>query len=266
MRADAIDRIAALAHKGRRLAAFHVPQEPGHVYYLDDGQSPPRRVEADPPRREHRALCLESLVGKVLHHSGTTADSCVWCSREGVTALLDDTTRRDQVSLPLKPSAQMALLGVWSAGVVWHEQAALVRLLRTKFPGAFSSDGVVDLFRRLAFRQGQSSEKAVEHGRASLGRRIEAELEGAARVPEEMYVHVPVWEGRQAGIETTVRLLVEIDAAAERIALIPEAGGVEGAWLKAEEELAGRVKGLLGEGTRDTQGGGGVVQVYRGLP
>jgi hypothetical protein len=77
----------------------------------------------------------------------------------------------------------------------------------------------------------------------------------------------------------TVRCLVEVDAKEERFALIPEAGAVEAAWLRAEERL-GELLGQALEAAwtdrwgakwnaKDPEGkhpAGPFVEVYQGAP
>lgn len=258
---EGIQEIVKLAVEGAKPTIFRAEAEPEHIYYLTKPNGEVERVEAEPEPRSHTVYDLLSLATMVKEFAPTEEGGgypvAVWVSREGVTAILDDSTRRDTVTLPLKVSPQMALLGQWAGSIVWQEQTKLVQTLRIYLARFMESGVTVDLFRRLKFRVAQSGEKVVEHGRASIGKSLEAELTGTNTLPTDITVYIPAFSGPLSEVYISVRLLVEVDAQNERIALVPEAGSVEGAWGRVEEELRKRVEEVL-EGVD--------CSIYRGKP
>jgi hypothetical protein len=253
--------------------------EPDHVYYLtENGRYV--RTQADPRPRAHQVRDLASLAALCHFHATPQAPASVWYSREGVVALLDDGTRRDRVTLGLRASPQMRKLAEWGASpdkVPWQDQATLVRTLRGVFGGAFGGASPVEAFRRVRFKRGEDGEKVIEHGRSSIGKSLEARLLDAERLPEELAFYVPAFEGDHLGVWVTVRCLVEVDPKEERFAVVPEAGAVEGAWLRAEERLGEALREALGTAWdgrwarrwNDPQGAvpaGPFVEVYQGAP
>ncbi len=259
---EAIDKIVSLTTEGVKPSVFRPDPEPGHVYYLATADGRVERREAEPSPRKHVVhdlVSLAALAGDFAPdpESGELSQLACWYSRGGFTLLLDDQTRRDRVTLPLTPSPQMTILEGWARQVTWLEQAKLVQTLRIYFGRYLDSQTPVETFRRLKFRQTQAGEKAVEHGRSSIGRSLEAELTGAGSLPAELTLYLPAFAGPLAEVFTTVRLLVEIDAQAERIALVPDGGSLDGNWARVEEELAKRLREAL-EGIE--------CGVYRGVP
>lgn len=255
---EAIAKIQQLADEARQPHVLKPAQEPGHVYYLVEGDEAHLKF-AEPPPRDHRVADLPTLAELCLRFASDERPVALWYGKGGVEAIFDDDEgRRDRARLALTPSRQMAVLSQWASELKWLEQTHLVRVLRAVFPHAFASAGVVDVFRRLKFRQASSGEKVVEHGRASLGKSIEAELTGASSVPEELQFHVPAFCEGGFRIMCLIPCVVEIDPAAERIAIMPTAGALDAAWDDVEQELGARVLAAV-EGAEH-------VHVYRGAP
>lgn len=255
---EAIDAVAELAVANARVEIVRADSEPAHVYYLKHGDDL-TRMEADPAPRNHKIHDLASLA-RICKEFADDEDQRValWYSRGGMRAFLDDEQREHggAVGLTLVPSRQMNLLLDWEKTVNWYKQDKLIQLLRIYF-GNMLSANLIEAFRRLKFRVAQSGEKVVEHGRTSIGKQLDAEITGTGTLPDEVTVHVPAFAGNNLAIWVSVRCLVEIDAQAEQLAIVPEAGAVERAWLGVEDDLGRKLDELF-------QGSG--VLVYRGVP
>jgi hypothetical protein len=255
---EATDGIAALSEGAAKFEFLKPPAEPEHVYYIRNGQKL-ERAEADPKPRDHQAhdlatlgrICREFAGGEEI---GDQQRVAVWYSRYGVTAFLDDEQRRDRVRLVLAASQQIRMLEKWEGAISWLDQAALIRTLRIHFPGL---QGLIEALRRLKFRVNQGGEKVIEHGKTSIGNSLDAELAGTGSLPEDVMVHFPAFAGNNLAIWSSVSCLVEIDAKAEKVAIVPEAGSVEKAWLNVEDSLGRKLDELF------TDSG---VLVYRGVP
>lgn len=253
---QAIGAVARLAEEARGVKVIRAEAEPADVYYLlHNGRC--ERVQALPARRSHEVRDLGGLADCVTR---LAAGRCatVWVGRDGVAALADDGDRRDRVALPLAASPQMRLLGEWSGQPKWLDQAAAVRALRNVFARSVEGTAAVELFRRLKFSVSAQGDVAVEHGRSSVGRSLEAKVTGTAALPEEITFREPAFDGGALGVECKVRCTVELDAKAERVAFTPLAGEVERAWIEAESAVRSRLLEYLHDA--------GNVCVYLGAP
>ena len=258
---EAIDAIQELADSAHGARVFSADAEPQGVYYLAHQNGDCERVTALPPYRNHQARDLESLVActKRLAPEGSATSASIWCSRQGVTALFDDGERRDRMTLPLALSPQLKTLLKWSGDApTFLEQAALVRVLRNTFRRSVQGTGLVEVFRRLKIRSSAEGEAVVEHGRASVGKSIEASVQGVAALPEEIVLSEAAFDGGALGIVAQVRCTVEIEVRTAQVAIYPLAGAVEESLLAAEARLRELVLGLVGDDEH--------TSVYLGAP
>jgi hypothetical protein len=270
---EALEYLRGIIDDGRKAYAFQAPGEPGHVYYIAQGDElHPRR--AVPAPRAHRLKDVESLAALCklhapgLNHAGP-CEGCekacpecerrvtVWYSRAGVVALLDDQDRRDRAAMELQQSKQMETLAAWSRNVVWHDQPALIRILRTVFPGVSGGGELLKIVQVLRFKVERETEVETRPGGSSIGRKLKAEATGTDELPETTRLWVPAFE-QDLGIMCNVRCALEADPAEGKVALIPLAGEVEEGWSKAEEDLGAQIHKAIG----DTGG----VHIFRGAP
>jgi len=220
--------------------------EPEDVYYLQYPNGAIERKVADPEPRDHNILFVEDMVAFAINHKSDLDSMSIWCSRTGITLILNESTRRDHVRLPLEKSRQISTLELWNNSTIWLDQTSLVRILRATFSECLPGQ-VIPAFRRLKFRVNSSGEKVLEHGRSSIGKTLEAELTGESALPEELVFHVPMFNGSNLSIWSHIRCIVDADPHAEKIAIIPQAGQCEGAWLRSESEIAKLIKERIGE-------------------
>jgi hypothetical protein len=118
---------------------------------------------------------------------------------------------------------------------------------------------LLGLVRQLRFRQLAESQGVIQHGKSSLGKAIEAELEGAGSLPDQVVLDVPVFQNVPLPSQRVLCAL-DIDAATEKLALIPLPGCLELALQEVERQIALRLsEGLLSEGLAESQ-----VPIYYG--
>jgi hypothetical protein len=210
------------------------PAEPDHRYLVIQG-STVSRMEAVPHPREHCLGTLASLLEAIKHYENDEGGVVVWYDRTGVTVHLNDETRRDLLQMGLPYAKPLQVLLSLQEKTQPMQQKPFVLLLRTTF-ATCCSPGVVDLFKKIKFRQGVQQDSVISHGKASLGKSVEMELTGTKDLPEYLSFDVRVWE---SGFTSTQRVecALEIDAAAETFSLIPLPGQIEGAIQKAMEAL-----------------------------
>ena len=263
MTEQAIEAIRQLAVNAAPVQVLAAAPEPPSTYYLvEDGRAV--KVRAEPPPRAHQARDLATLVGCAvrLANDPIPAPATIWCGRAGVTVLFDDDDRRDRMTLPLALSPQMKLLEDWSKALCWLDQASLIRTLRTTLARSVRGTNFVELFRRLKFSLNSQGENVVEHGRASVGKSIEAQVQGTAAIPETILIREPAFNGSALGVWCEVPCAIELNAATGTVAIVPLAGAVEEALLLAESTLTEKVRQeLVAQGD-----GGEFVHVYTGTP
>lgn len=214
-----------------------LPNEPKHVYYLDG-----EYCQADPQPRGAKAADLTAVVAFASEHQHSSE---IWFSRERVTVHLDRETRRDVVTLPLVLNDQLLTLAKLSRQNVAHSQKEFVRLLRIDLAGCPPED-LLPLVRSLRFRQNAATSGTIEHGRASLGKAVECQLEGRSTIPDRITLTAPVFEGFQRHLRYTVECAIEIDAETEKFYLIPFPGEIESVIRRAEDDIGEQIQRLLG--------------------
>lgn len=260
---ELLQEMEALWLKGHGAQVIQPPAEPKHVYLLREGEQV-TRLSAEPEPRRHQCRDMATLVKFAADFASPEQAVCLWYDVSGVTALLDDEDRRDTLRLTLAPCPRFqALAQLDKAGgdARRFNQPALLRFLRVGMAGAVAPNWV-QAVRKMKFRQASSTEREVQHGRASLGRSIEAELTGSEGLPEELVFKVRVWEGVPSQPEVFVACDLEIDAQAETFQLTPLPGQVQAAVRTAEAWLGDSLNALADEARAE----GDRLHVYYGQP
>ncbi len=240
---------------------YRAEADPAHVYYLDaNGDGALEKHEATPAPRSHHANDLSALVAFALECKATSE---VWYSRKAVNVFLDRGTRRDRATLPLDFSTQMKALLALEANPKLFSQPDFLRLLRITLAGG-GLDALITGVRNVHFKTIDDAAGTVAHGKASVGRKIESQLEGTALVPEDVVAWVPVFHGFLMETPFQVRCAVEIDTTGRQFALIPYPGTCEKAIREAEGQIGADLLALLESG--DAEEGERAVPVYYGTP
>lgn len=242
---ELIDRVVELGVQASTARVLPCDREPSHIYWLEGSDGKLTRIEAEPVPRKSRASDLSAIVGFALDHHVPPQTVEIWYSRTSVVVYLDSLTRRDLVQLTLTISSQIKLLAELEANRRALDQKQFVNLLRINLNRCVTPT-LLQSVRLVKFRQEANSGGEIQHGKASIGKSLEAELRGAQTVPEEVTVCVPVFEGFLAHRTFEVECAVDIDAAAERFSLIPYPGSVEGAIRAAEAAIGNQLLEMLG--------------------
>lgn len=246
MLVEFLDRVVALADERRRPQVLKPEQEPEHVYLLTTPNGGVQRHRAEPKPRRHLASSLGSLAD--VANTMRSSPACAWYSRKEVVLLLDDTDRRDSVSLALTLSYPLrALQGLETNRTLWFSQKDFINFLRIDLAGCLGAAGnLLAIVRQLKFRQLAQSAGDIQHGKASLGKAIEAELTGAGSLPEQVVLHVPVFLNLLLPTQPVLCAL-DIDPTNEKLALIPLPGTLEQALRGAESAIAEQLAVHLAE-------------------
>lgn len=245
---EAIDRVVGLARDSQTPNAFSIEGK-RHATYVAIGTDLTEHTHEIPPRR-HCCLDLESL-GRFT--SEPTGSVVVWYGFDCVEAVLNDEGYRDsRVRMPLTvhPKFKAALAGSGSVS-----QSGLIQWIRQNLRQEFTeaSPGFEPLVRKLKFSKGSGGEGSVQHGQESFSQEVLAEVTGASDIPEEVTLHVPVWE--EFSLTVPLTLGVYIDAHDGLFALLP----LTGETARARQTALDVLQELVESECKD-------AEIYRGTP
>lgn len=243
----------ALEYFARKVSAAETPQEAPGVALRNASllfhQGELQRIVHDAPAKAHDVRDLDSLATLV---NGPGDDiqplrphASVWHAGDVVVAVFDDrdgTHRDDRATWRLVPSRKFFALTVQAASPRAHKAFIqfLVENLRDELEA--SAPGLLGTLRKLKFASSRSADSGVQHGRASYGLAVEAEVTGAAEpLPETVVIRVRRW----ADLEyvTPVECLLILDPEEETLALRPLADELQEAENVAHRWLHDRITG-----------------------
>ena len=214
-------------------------------------------LEIPPAIREHQMASLEDLIlfaGRIADEE--KSNPVVYHSQDRVVLVIDDADRRDQVIFHLHYSREFAALVGLSETCVF-DQRQFLRLLRL----VLNVDAAtVALFRRLDWKVTNESRGEVLHGRESLGRSVEAAVQGSAEVPDELPVAVPIYDNFGEDMPYLIRCLIEFDAVNARLQFLPAPGELVRVLDRHQASIRSRLEAALqAEGEKG-------VPIYYGKP
>lgn len=226
----------AVVELGREADEVQIVREfkDGTIHYREPGGSI-EELKIPPDPRGHKALDLSAIIEFASNH----ADSAIWYSRCGVVCLIDDETRRDRVTLDLSFSPQLRLLIALEQNPKAYTQAELVLMLRTTLAGCFADDAsgqLLPAIRAVKFTRNSEGESAIDHGKASIGKKLTEQATGAVAIPEVVTFRVPIF-ARAFAFVGRIKCAVDIDASTETFKLIPLPLEIEHAISAAEIEI-----------------------------
>lgn len=204
-----VDSIRGLTDDARKPQLQPIPGD--DRYLLIDGE----KHELPPQRREHTVECLDTFIDAVKHY-GTKAS--VWHDDGAIVCLIEDEDRRDTVRLPLAYSDQWAELTAIAGKPLAQKQ--LVLFLKQKMRGAID-DTLLAAVRRIEFKRRSDGSGNIQHGKESLGKSIEAEVQGIDAIPEMAVANVAVYSTPGCEIKSGVGLSLDIDVEAQQFSLTP---------------------------------------------
>lgn len=210
--------------------------------------------EGLPKPRSHAARDLTAIC----EFAKRFADKAViWYSREKVVAVIDDTTRRDTVTLAMMFSDEILKLQELQRTKPWFDHRSLLTLLRTVFtPAALPmNQTLINDIRVVKFEASQSGSSEIGRGKSSAGKAAIAAVEGWDKLPEFLSLSVPVFGNAFIRERVTVACALEINEQEQRFQLFPLPGAIEEAVANAEGDLGAEIRESVGE-----------VPVYYGNP
>lgn len=189
MLAEFVASIVGLAKKSNQVE-FHTHEELPAKVFVRSGDSVECH-DAPPAFRNHYLEGFDDLVA-VLRDKAMAPRPEVYVSGGRIVALLDRSVRRDRVSVNLAESQRFRRCSDLQAKPERFQPRDLVKMLRLEFHGG-NHGHVIQALSRIDFTRTSAGRTAVEHGRESLGRSVEAAVQQADQVPPQFTVGMPIW-------------------------------------------------------------------------
>jgi len=261
MTREALALIQATAQKAQKAEVLQIPGD-GRTVCVRIGDAVHSYTVA-PPCRNPQVFSLKDRLDyacQVVRDRKNTpaaveaARPVVWHGPEGVTLVLDDQDRRDQVTFQLTTSDEMDQLLDLAKSKPTFDQKAFIRMLRCVFN---VDTAIIAKFRKLDWEHSSWTTAEIERGRDRLGKEVQSQVQGAAELPEYLDIVAPVYREVGEREEYTIRCLLEFDTDTARSPRIPTPGELDHAFELAQASIHQRlVDGLADEG----------VPVYYGKP
>lgn len=242
-----LETIASQVRRGDAATVTEVSSRPRHLLISQGGLR--EWVAKDPPLRAVKVGALSSLIAYLAPFKDKAQ---VFLGPLGAVALLDGDDRRESATLALTPTDAWATLSGWTKWEQFHPETIVKELRGLDVP-----TGVVAALRKLDFKRQSGTKIETEHGKESLGRRVEAEVQGADKVPEFFDVDVSVFAEDGCRRVVTVRVEVYLNVKEETVDLRVTEDRVQRAVAEVLEDIADSI-----EAHKEMAG----VRVFMGAP
>jgi hypothetical protein len=175
-----------------------------------------------PELRKHTVDSVFDLILAATAWVGTEGKGTIWLSHKDIVLIVDDADRRERVTLPLVQSDVFEKMCELDQKPVM-DQLTLIRLLRRHFRNATEASVVLAAVRKIKFNRNESGHSNLQHGNESIGRTIEAEIAGAADIPDRLTVPLNVYSnpGERDNV-VSVAFDLEIDVHQQKFSLKPQ--------------------------------------------
>lgn len=244
---EALDFLSQQFGKAREARLLNIPGD-GRTAYVDQGGTL-TKIDIEPKPRESKVDSVDDLCSAVKAYGKKEASS-IWLSPSAVVAVIDDSDRRDRITLPLRESTQWAAIKRLAKEPTL-DQAALVRLLRTELIGIGGRAELLSAVRSIKFRSSAEGTSNIQHGNESMGRVIENAVTGAGVIPEQAICILPLYDNQgRCGDEFQVVLDLEIVASDSKFRLKPLPDSIEDAQNAALEAIREEICVELGAAAR----------------
>jgi len=216
-------------------------------------------VPHDPPPRKHNAETIHALTAFALAYRESLdetnqAAAVCWLTPTKAEIILDNLDHReDSIAFELPIASQFATLRNLEESQPTFEPKTLARLIRLSL--GLPDHPLINQIARVDWETSRRTQSVVERGKESLGSEINAKVSTTEEIPQEVRLTVPVYEDHLAP-EQTIRCLVEIDAGAGQIGIIPPPGECR----RAQDAALAFINGSLSNTLEDQ------ITVYRGTP
>lgn len=215
---DAIESILAIGKKAADVQTFTSQSLPD-VVFLRTGESVTEK-KIPPQRIVHNIARFDDFVEYIARiqtgdiethdHADVVKAPMVFVGPQRIVCVIDPAVRKDFVTMPLLTTERWKTLVTLSAPAAIGP-AELVKLLRFKLNGTGQEKLIADL-RRVDFTRTNAGRSDVAHGRETLGKSVEAEVQQAENIPDSFLVETSVYSNPGLrDIKVKVRVGIYID-------------------------------------------------------
>lgn len=205
---------------------------------------PPARVVQFFSLSEFPAVLEQARLGAVESSLNPEAKPTIYVNRLGVSIIWDDSTgetgrARDRSFYINSSHDEIRALG--EDGIKNYDQRRFLNTLRRDFKLALGelATTLIPAVASMKWQTGQRGTMTVSHGRESMGREIDSEIQSTVgAIPEEVVLHLLLTDDLEIPSRYPVRCLLDIDAAQQTFSLIPAAGEVDRAWNLFRNDVA----------------------------
>jgi hypothetical protein len=150
--------------------------------------------------------------------------------------------------MPLTFSRQLSLIQSWGDCSKPYSQREFILMFRTCFKRCMGQcSGLIDIIKSLKFESGKVAASVIGSSKASVSRSIESKVSGAADVPEEIYLNVPVFADPFGKAEAIIDVALEVDGGTEKFTLHPVPGTIERQICLAEQSIGKELIDAIGQ-------------------
>lgn len=172
----------------------------------------------------------------------------------------ETTVEWDRADFKLAPSQQIQQLTAWGKSRTPLSQDKLVPILRTTFREQVVPPTTLSALEAVTWKIGEDGQQTIGSSRRSMGRQLEAKLEGRSEIPEEVVFKIPAWDSSSFQFVMTVKATLEIDPTSQTFVITPFPNMIEAEWGKAEDALEKALTASVASNHGDAEG----PAIYRG--
>lgn len=184
---QAIEKILTLAPGAKEGRVPELDSRHKRIYREHDGRLGEFNVQ--PPRR-HVAANIRDFAQAIETFKGDDMPD-VFIGVDAVRCNLDTNDRLDTITLPLQFSEAMKALDTLRAQQD-IQQFPFVRTLQTTLAGCVSTE-IVEMCKTVKVDTRGVVKSNIAQGKRSMGQDIDAEVEGAVNIPEQVTLELPVY-------------------------------------------------------------------------
>lgn len=218
MLAEFIDRLADHVRRSHKATIEVHDAAPGLLFVSHNGTL--EKMDRPPAPRTGDLGSFESVVEfcKTVAKGGE-----VYVDAKGIEVVVDKDHRWSCVGLAFQGSRRFQTLSELGK-TSWQPRDA-VRVLR--FGLELENTPVLSGLRRVDFTRKSDGSSTTEHGRETLGKSVEAQVQQADEIPEHFEVTLPLFMNPGFGSFTAaVRVGIDIDVHNQCIRMIPSVDGI----------------------------------------
>jgi hypothetical protein len=240
--ASAIREIQKLTLATMRVQFEKRPGDPDHIVHKigPDGSCELQHTDPEPLaiRLASPAAFIEYVVAA--HGEAPQADKSLLCFNEsGLVYYHDAIARLDQATCNL-PKTQHLLWLEQYGGKQIIPHVEFIRTLRINFRGCIEGP-LLDVVRNLRWENSGQNVANIQHGKESMGKAITQQVLGTETIPEEVNLHVPMfenWDHRER-----ITAAVEIIHQSQAFRLTPFPGELSDAMDRTMQALRDMLEG-----------------------